>query len=87
LHGAPTDGVPIKQQNETLTTAGLRSGDVIVGLDGTRTRTFAQYAYVRESLSAPVLDLIVWQGSSYHEVRANPPNHQFGVDFGDYRPQ
>ena len=87
FHSAPTDGVLIKQQNGTVTAAGMRAGDVIVALDGTRTHTFAQYTYVRDSLSGPGLDLIVWQGSGYHEFRASPPNHQFGVDFGDYRPQ
>jgi Tfp pilus assembly protein PilF len=87
FHGAPADGVSIKQQNALLTAAGLRSGDVIVALNGTRTHTFDQYIYVRSSLTGSELDLIVWQGSAYHEIKADPPNHRFGVDFGDYRAQ
>jgi len=87
FHGAPADGVSIRQQNELLSVAGLRTGDVIVALNGTRTHTFVQYMFVRDSLAGSELDLIVWQGSAYHEIKANPPNHRFGVDFGDYRPQ
>jgi tetratricopeptide (TPR) repeat protein len=87
LQGAPTDGVLIQQQNKLVTAAGLRSGDVIVALNGTRTHTLVQYLYVRESLTGPEMDLIVWQGSSYHEIKANPPNHLFGVNFNDYQAQ
>jgi len=87
FQGAPADGVLIRQQNGLLTAAGLRTGDVIVVFNGTRTRTFAQYMYVRDSVAGPELDLIVWQGSAYHEIKASPPNHLFGVDFVDYRPQ
>ena len=87
FHGPPTDGVLIKQQNDLLASSGLRIGDVIVALDGTRTHTHAQYAYIRDLQTSLELDLIVWQGSAYHVVKANPPNRRFGVDFGDYRPQ
>ena len=87
FHNAPADGVSVRQQNALLTAAGLRTGDVIVALNGTRTRTFAQYMYVRDSLAGPEMDLIVWQGSAYHEMKASPPSHKFGVDFADYQPQ
>jgi tetratricopeptide (TPR) repeat protein len=87
FHGPPADGVSIQQQNELVTAAGLRAGDVIVALNGTRTHKCAQYMFVRATLTEPELDLIVWQGGSYHEINASPPNHKFGVDFGDYRPQ
>jgi S1-C subfamily serine protease len=87
FHGLPTDGVLIRQQSPLLAAADLRAGDVIVALNGTRTHTFNQYVYVRDSGDVSVLDLIVWQGTDYHEIKANPPNHIFGADFGDYRPQ
>jgi len=35
---------------------------------------------------APELDLIVWQGGKYREVRPNVPGHLFGVDIPDYSP-
>ncbi len=87
LHGAPRDGVLIEGQNGTLTSYGLKAGDVIVALNGTRTHTFNQYTYVRSLLTAPQMTLIVWQGSAYHEIKADPVTHRFGVDIGDYRPE
>lgn len=83
----PRDGILIEGQNDVLQSYGLRQGDVIVAVNGTRTQTMNQYTYVRDSLTVPEMDLIVWQGSAYHTVRASPPNHRFGVDFGDYKPQ
>ncbi len=87
FHGPPTDGVLIQGQNDTLTSYGLRAGDVILALGGTRAHTMMQYTYLRDSQTAPEMDLIVWQGSAYHEIKAAPPNHLFGVDFRDYRAQ
>jgi len=86
FQGPPADGVLIREQTDLLTSAGLRKGDVIVALGGERTRTFAQYTCLRDSLSDPVMDLIVWQGGAYHEIKTSPPNHHFGGDFRDYHP-
>jgi tetratricopeptide (TPR) repeat protein len=80
----PTNGVLIQQQNDLLLSYGLKAGDVIVALDGVRTHNFAQYRFVRATQDKPGLDLIVWQSGDYHEVNATPPNHLFGVNFGDY---
>jgi hypothetical protein len=87
FHGPPSDGVLIRQQNDLLTSYGLKAGDVIVALGGTRTHTFDQYAYVRDSQTSPELDLIVWQAGVYHEIKAAPPNHRFNADFVDYPQQ
>jgi hypothetical protein len=83
----PGDGVLIQEQNDTLLAAGLKVGDVIVALGGMRTHTFAQYTFVRDLQTSPELDLIVWQGNAYHEIKASPPERRFGVDFGDYQSQ
>lgn len=82
----PADGVLIQQQNDLLLSSGMKAGDVIVALDGIRTHTFAQYRFVRATQDNPGLDLIIWNSGtrSYHEAKAAPPNHQFGVSFGDY---
>ena len=86
FQAAPADGVLIRQENDLLRAAGLRRGNVIVALNGTRTHSFKQYMFVRESLNGPEMRLIVWQGNAYYEIKASPPNHKFGVDFGDYVP-
>jgi hypothetical protein len=83
----PGDGVLIQEQNDTLLAAGLRAGDVIVAVGGTRTHTFAQYTFVRDSQTSDELDLIVWQSNAYREIKASPPSRRFGADFGDYQPQ
>ena len=84
FQGPPVDGVLIQEQNDLLRDYGLREGDVIVALGGTRTHTFNQYTTIRASLTGPELDLIVWQSGVYHEIKASPPNLRFGADFGDY---
>ena len=59
---------------------------MIVAIDGIRVHTFAQYSYVRDSQTIGELDLIVWQGDAYREIKSSPPNRRFGVTFGDYKP-
>ena len=83
---APTDGTAINGQNDLVRSAGLRRGDVIVAVGGIRTHSYAQYTYIRDLQPSPELALIVWQGNSYHEIKASPPNHLFGVSLGDYKP-
>jgi hypothetical protein len=85
FHGPPTDGVLIRQENKLLTAAGLKKGDVIVAVYGIRVHNMVQYAYGRVQKTTPELILIVWQGSGYREFKPSPPNHLFGLDFGDYR--
>ena len=86
FHDEPNDGVLIQGKSDLLRAAGLKPGNVIVAIDGVRVHTFEQYCYVRESQDTPELDLIVWQGTAYHEIKSSPPNHRFGVEFGDYKP-
>jgi tetratricopeptide (TPR) repeat protein len=87
FQGPPADGVHIREQSDLLTAAGLRAGEVIVALNGTRTHTFHQYMFVRELLTGPEMNLIVWSGNGYRAIKASPPNHKFNAAFGDYRPQ
>jgi hypothetical protein len=84
LHGPPTDGVLIMQENDLLKAAGLAKGDVIVAVYGVRVHHMGQYIYGRELKQTPELDLIVWHGGAYREFKPSPPRHRFGVDFGDY---
>jgi tetratricopeptide (TPR) repeat protein len=86
FHGPPADGVLIKEENDLLKSAGLNKGDVIVAVYGVRVHNFQQYTYSRELKNIPELDLIAWHGGAYHEFKPSPPNHLFGLDFGDYNP-
>jgi hypothetical protein len=87
FHDPPTDGVLIKADNDLLRSAGLKSSNVIVAVYGVRVHNFRQYIYGRDLKNTPELDLIVWQGDAYRELKPGPPEHRFGVDFGDYRPK
>ncbi len=46
-----------------------------------------QYTYGRELKQTPELDLIVWEGDAYRELKPSPPHHRFGVEFDNYVPQ
>jgi hypothetical protein len=82
-----TDGAVFHQQNDLMKAASLKRGDVVVAINGIRVHTFKQYAYVRGlRINIPEMDLVVWQGDAYREIKASPPNHMFGVDMGDYLP-
>jgi hypothetical protein len=84
FHDPPTDGVLIRQENDQITSAGLKKGDVIVAVYGVRVHNMDQYDYGRVQKTTPELDLIVWQDNGYREFKPSPPHHLFGVDFGDY---
>jgi hypothetical protein len=85
--GPPADGTLIRENNDLLRSANLKKGDVIVAVYGVRVHNFLQYSYGRGLKDTPELDLIVWQGDGYHEFTPAPPNHLFGADFGDFRPE
>lgn len=82
--GAPKYGVIIEQENDLLKAAGLKQGQVIVAVGGIRVYGMRQYTYARDLKDSPELDLIVWQGNAYHEIKTSPPKHRFGVQFADY---
>jgi tetratricopeptide (TPR) repeat protein len=84
LQSAPADGVLINDENDLVTKAGMKTGDIIVAVNGIRVHDFAQYGYGREIGMTPEITLIVWQGHQYRETKASPPDHRFGVDMGDY---
>jgi tetratricopeptide (TPR) repeat protein len=87
FRGAPQNGISIGGESDQTRAAGLKLGDIIVAINGVRIHNFLQYNYERDLTEGPLLDLIVWQGNSYHEIKASPPDHLFGVDFPDYPPK
>jgi tetratricopeptide (TPR) repeat protein len=80
----PTDGILINEATDLARAAGLKVGDVIVAINGIRMHNFKQYSCGRDFNTGPEMDLIIWQGNRYNEIKASPPNHRFGGDFGDY---
>lgn len=86
FHDAPTDGAVFTQQSDLLAAAHMKKGDVVTAIQGVRVQTVLQYDYVRDFLTSPELDLVVWQGNAYHEIKTSPPKHLFGVDMRSYKP-
>ncbi len=80
----PDDGVILGGDNAETAKVKLNMGDVIVALHGIRVHNFTQFSFVRDTASESVLDLIVWQGGHYHQIKASPPNRKFGVQMPDY---
>jgi tetratricopeptide (TPR) repeat protein len=84
LKTPPRDGALIQAENSSPFTASLHPGDVIVAVMGLRVHNVAQYTCARESTTNSLLDMIVWQGRGYHEIKSNPPGHRLGVELDDY---
>jgi hypothetical protein len=86
FQASPTVGTILAGNNQYIAAAKLKQGDVVVALDGYRTDNSTQYQYVRGlSRSDVPLQLIVWDGSRYREVTANPPKRRFRVDLKDLK--
>jgi predicted metalloprotease with PDZ domain len=84
FQSAPADGLVFREENDLVSKAGMKRGDIVVAVNGIRVHNFDQYSYGRETGSTPEMTLIVWQGNQYREIKASPPDHRFGVDMGDY---
>jgi tetratricopeptide (TPR) repeat protein len=73
--GAPNDGVLIDGDSGTLKRAGLRGGDIIVGLDGWRVRSLEQYDAIRElrprTSGARDGKLRVWRQAGYLDAETD----------------
>jgi hypothetical protein len=84
LKSPPQDGVVVESESDLSRAAGIKQNNVIVAIDGVRVHDCRQYDYERALSNDPELDLMVWQGDGYHEIKASPPHHLFGVDLGNY---
>jgi len=80
----PVSGVRITGKHQPLAVSGLKLGDVIVACDGYRVESVDQYDVAREQ--DPALDLIVWSGGKYAEIKPNLPDHRFQADLDNYTP-
>jgi tetratricopeptide (TPR) repeat protein len=84
FQGKPQQGVRIWGNSPLLTAAGLHSNDIIVALNGVGIENNPQYVVMVRELVDPAMDLIVWQGNAYIEVKASPPGHKFGILTSSY---
>jgi hypothetical protein len=81
---APRDGAYVMGHSQILLGAGLRAGDIVVGLDGWRIHTAAQYGTVRRFSRDDEMTFTFWRGGSYQEVKAPVKDRWLGVTFVDH---
>jgi hypothetical protein len=81
----PVDGTAFSGSSPELLKAGLKEGDVVVAIYGNRIHSNTEYTLVRDTSTNTGLEIIVWDGSKYREVKASPPEKRFGVNMVPYR--
>jgi hypothetical protein len=81
---APRDGAYVMGHSRTLLAAGLRAGDVVVGLDGWRIRTAAQYATARRFSRDDEMTFTFWRAGGYQQTKATVKERWLGVTFVDH---
>jgi hypothetical protein len=81
----PVDGTAFSGSSPELLKAGLKAGDVVVAIYGNRIHSNTEYTLVRDTSTNTGLEIIVWDGSKYREVKASPPEKRFGVNMLPYR--
>jgi S1-C subfamily serine protease len=59
--------------------AGLRAGDIIVGLDGWRVDTVEQYQAINAFSEHPEMRIDVWRGKVF-TIAPRVPGRLFGID-------
>ena len=79
LTGAPDGGVRITKTGLRGEQTGLRTGDIIVAVDGVRVRDFEQYVVMKYQKWTPEMQFTIWRGGKYLDV-ATTLRHQWIVN-------
>lgn len=89
FHGPPgeREGVDIIGPDPRITYYGLKGGDVVVGVDGWRTRTGKDFDRVLKLSIGSRIRLIVWDWSGYREVVCEDSDRLEGFPFGSVSPR
>lgn len=83
---APIDGLVFTNFGTRAEKAGLRSSDIVVGLDGYRTRNLRQWWVMQRLSMARQMTFTVWRDGRYERISAEVPQRTLGTDFKDYKP-
>lgn len=79
LAGVPKTGVFVTKDSEYSRAAGIRAGDIIVGLDGWRVDNHAQYQAILVFKDDPALKLTLSRGGRLVTIEATSPTRKFGT--------
>jgi hypothetical protein len=86
FYQAPAEGVCLTGKTKPVKTSGLKLGDVIVACNGYKVSNVYQYDVIRDLNGDPVLDLVVWRGDKYEELKPSLPSHRFNAELSNYTP-
>jgi tetratricopeptide (TPR) repeat protein len=81
---APARGVYIYTQTPSLRRAGLRVGDIVVGLEGWLVESVEQYQSINAFFVKPEMKVTVWRGGKLVTIETIMPGRLFGVELKDY---
>jgi hypothetical protein len=78
IQGTPKTGVFVSRDSERSRKAGIRTGDIIVGLEGWRVDSLRQYRAINEFFDQPRVKLTVWRGALI-KIEGDAPTRLFGM--------
>jgi hypothetical protein len=79
----PPTGCLYLHRDPAARRAGLRVGDIIVGLEGWRVEKVEQYMSINAFFAKPEMKIAVWRGTLLN-VETVMPGRLFGVDLKSY---
>lgn len=82
--GKPVRGSQVTSNSSTAKALGIKSGDVIVAVDGKRVEDFKQYVMLMGSALDPHTRLIYRRGKQVVEVDCQLPDRRLQVDMHDF---
>lgn len=80
MTGVPQVGVFVNKDSEHSRAAGIRAGDIIVGLDGWRVDNSNQYFTILAFKDDPILNLTVSRGGQLVKIQPKSPTRKFGTE-------
>ncbi|WP_291986311.1 PDZ domain-containing protein [Luteitalea sp.] len=83
---APVDGVAFTNFGGRAAKAGLRKTDIIVGVDGVRVRSEAQFDVLMRASHDTAVQFTVWRDGAYATVKGTLPQRWLGTGLRTHRP-
>ena len=80
----PEVGVFVHSQNDGVTGAGLKKGDIIVAERGYKVYDWVSFKLIRDLDPEAPYEIKVWRDSRYVDLKPLPADYRFGIDLLDY---
>ena len=83
MSAAPNSGVFVYKDSDAMRKAGIRAGDIIVGLEEWRVDSFRQWAAINAFKEDRHMKITLWRGTLL-KIEAEQKGRWFGGEFQDY---